>query len=220
MIPALLPADDDPPFRTTWTCAFLAKGARLMHSQSLPSIFVLVLGFASIFVTSANAQSQGQPAGILGNPLQGLSLDRLSASRDRPLFSPDRRPPAPPPPPVAPEAPAPPAPPVLSLLGTVLGGNRACAIVRSGSVNIERVQLGDDIGGWKVSEIERHRLVLSLDGRAASFTLFGRDGTTQSPEDGDSQRVDKLRRQSQQSGVLLPLQQAAAPQQPGSRRRR
>ena len=188
----------------------------MTHSPSLPSIFVLVLGFASISITCASAQSQDQPAGNLGSPLQALSLHSLSATRDRPLFSPDRRPPAPPPPPVAPE----PAPPVLSLLGTVLGGNRACAIVRSGSVNIERVQLGDDIGGWKVSEIERHRLVLSLDGRAASFTLFGRDGTTQSPEDGDSQRVDKLRRQSQQSGVLLPLQQAAAPQQPGSRRRR
>jgi hypothetical protein len=103
---------------------FLTKGLAMTHSPSLPNIFVLVLGFASIYVTGANAQSQDQPAGILGNPLQAQSLDGLSATRDRPLFSPDRRPPAPPPRPVerAPEAPA--APPDVTLLGIVVDGER------------------------------------------------------------------------------------------------
>ena len=208
MIPALLPADDDPPFRTTWTCAFLAKGARLMHSQSLPSIFVLVVGFASIFVTSANAQSQGQPAGILGNPLQGLSLDRLSASRDRPLFSPDRRPPAPPPPPVERAPEPPPAPPDVTLLGIVVDGERTRAIVRSGTAKIERVQIGDDFSGWKVSQIEGRRLLLSLDDRSVTFTLFSRKA------------ADKPRDQPQQYSMLQTTSSAAEAPRTASRRRK
>jgi hypothetical protein len=153
---------------------FFAEGLAVTHSLSLPSISVLVLGFASIFATGANAQSQDQPAAILGNPLQALSLDRLSATRDRPLFSSDRRPPAPPPPPVERAPEPPPAPPDVTLLGIVVDGERARAIVRSGTAKIERVQIGDDISGWKVSQIEGRRMLLSLDDRSATFTLFSR----------------------------------------------
>ena len=35
-----------------------------------------------------------------------------------------------------------------------------------------RVRIGDDIGGWKVTQIEERQLVLSLDDRSATFTLF------------------------------------------------
>jgi hypothetical protein len=39
---------------------------------------------------------------------------------------------------------------------------------------IRRVRIGDDVGGWKVAQIEGRRLVLSLDSRLAIFTMFGR----------------------------------------------
>jgi hypothetical protein len=35
-----------------------------------------------------------------------------------------------------------------------------------------RVRIGDDIGGWKVTQIEDRQLVLSLDDRSATYTLF------------------------------------------------
>jgi hypothetical protein len=38
-----------------------------------------------------------------------------------------------------------------------------------------RAQIGDEIGGWAVSQIEGRKLVLSLGGRLATFTLFNRD---------------------------------------------
>ena len=51
----------------------------------------------------AFAQPSEQPTGTLANPLEAQPLDRLSATRERPLFSPTRRP-TPPPPPPPPEA--------------------------------------------------------------------------------------------------------------------
>ena len=34
------------------------------------------------------------------------------------------------------------------------------------------MRIGDDIGGWKVIQIEEWQLVLSLDDRSATYTLF------------------------------------------------
>jgi hypothetical protein len=140
-----------------------------------------------IFCANANAQSEG--GGTLANPLQAQSLERLSATRDRPLFSPTRRPVPPPPPPVvrAPEVIPPPPPPNVTVVGIVLGSDEARAIIRSGmGRKFERVTIGDDIGGWKVSQIEGRRLVLSLGERLATFTLFSDERGKQSPDGSDS----------------------------------
>src|SRR5229473_2266632 len=78
----------------------------------------------------------------LPSPLAAQPLDRLSATRERPLFSPTRRPPAPPPPP------PPPPPPVVALFGFVREGDEARAVVPAGPpAKIMRVRVGDDIGG-------------------------------------------------------------------------
>jgi hypothetical protein len=106
------------------------------------------------------------------SPLAAQPLERMSNTRDRPLFSPTRRPPAPPPVVVA-TPPPPPPPPDLALLGVVMDGEEARAVVRTGSAaKILRVGIGDDIGGWKVGQIEGRQLVLLLDGRTATFTMF------------------------------------------------
>jgi hypothetical protein len=139
--------------------------------------------------TCAFAQPTEQPAGTLANPLEAQPLDRLSATRERPLFSPTRRP-TPPPPPPPPEAAAVavvPQPPNLQLFGIVVDDEGARAIVRSGAEKVDRVQIGDDIGGWKVSQIEGRRLVLSLDGRFATFTLFSNDSGQQAPREAEAQ---------------------------------
>lgn len=141
------------------------------------------------FGIDANAQSENQPGGTSSNPLQAQSLDRLSATRDRPLFSPTRRPVPPPPPPVErePEVAAPSPPPSVTVVGIVIDGEGARAIVRSGmGTKLDRVQIGDDVGGWKVSQIEARRLVLSLDGRLATFTLFSDERGNRPPDDSGS----------------------------------
>jgi hypothetical protein len=122
---------------------------------------------------------QPQPAAVPANPLVMQPLDGLSATRDRPLFSPSRRPP-PPPVAVVREPALPPPPPNVAFLGVVMDGSEAIAVVRARpSGAFTRVQIGDDVGGWKVSQIAGRQLVLSLEGRFATFTLFSGEGTNQ-----------------------------------------
>ena len=152
-------------------------------------IAIVVLSRIVSGASCALAQPSEQTAGTLANPLEAQSLDRLSATRERPLFSPTRRPTPllPPPPPEAAPAAVVPQPPNVQLFGIVLDDQGARAIVRSGSQKVDRVQIGDDIGGWKVSQIEGRRLVLSLDGRSATFTLFSNDSGQQAPRDAEVQ---------------------------------
>ena len=168
----------------------------MRNRRSVVSAIVL---FSCIIsgATCAFAEPSEQPTGTLANPLEAQPLDRLSATRERPLFSPTRRP-IPPPPPPPPEA-APvavvPQPPNVQLFGIVVDDDGARAIVRSGAEKVDRVQIGDDIGGWKVSQIEGRRLVLSLDGRLATFTLFSNDNGQQTPPGADPQ-ADPVTNQS------------------------
>jgi hypothetical protein len=117
-------------------------------------------------------QTQVQTTTGPASPLAAYPLDRLSATRERPLFSPGRRPPARPPAPIIAAAPPPP-PPKLILFGIVMDADEARAVVGVGTADkTRRVRIGDDIGGWKVTQIEERQLVLSLDDRSATFTLF------------------------------------------------
>jgi general secretion pathway protein N len=69
-----------------------------------------------------------------GNPLWGVSLNSLTATRERPIFSPSRRPPVQAPPALVVVTPAPPPPPAapeeipLQLLGTIVGRDHGIAI--------------------------------------------------------------------------------------------
>src|SRR5262249_9385533 len=150
---------------------------------------VIAVAVMSCMVSGAPralAQPSDQATGTLSNPLEAQPLDRLSATRERPLFSPTRRPtPPPPPPPPAQAAPVAvvPQPPNVQLFGIVMDDEGARAIVSSGTTKVDRVQIGDDIAGWKVAQIEGRRLVLSLDGRFATFTLFSNDNGQQTPRD-------------------------------------
>ncbi|MGJ5180156.1 hypothetical protein ACQR1B_25800 [Bradyrhizobium oligotrophicum] len=107
-----------------------------------------------------------------GNPLWGIPLEQLSATRDRPIFSPSRRPPpvdAPPPTvAAAPEVvePSPPERPALSLLGTVVNGERGLAIfLESGSTTPLRVRTGADYQGWTLRHVEARSATLQKGGQ-------------------------------------------------------
>ena len=144
------------------------------------SAVLLLCWSAAAFAADAIAVAPNLRDG-LSNPVAAQSMEGLSATLDRPLFSPSRRAPAPPPVPAA-QAPAPPQPPALPpnvvLVGIVMDGESARAVIRTGAEKkILRARIGDDVGGWKVAQIEGRKLVLSLDDRLATFTLFSnRDG--------------------------------------------
>jgi hypothetical protein len=187
---------------------------------------LFLLPFVSVLAPAvAAAEQQASSSAVLPNPVAAQSLDELSATLERPLFSPSRRPPAPPPPPqpvgqtATPPAPPPP-PPNLVLVGVVMDGESAHAIVRNGTdKKIQRAQIGDDIDGWKVSQIDGRKVVLSLNDRFATFTLFSND--RQRPEAPAVPTPEGEQKNSQQGGVEQATAQAAAPPsgQPVRRRR-
>jgi hypothetical protein len=129
-----------------------------------------------MFSADARAQEQGQAAVPLANPVAAQPLEQLSVMLDRSLFSPSRRrAPAAPPviqAPAAAELPTP--PPSLVLLGVVMDGESARALVRAGAdQTLLRAQMGDEIDGWKVAQIDGRKVVLaSQDGRFATYRLF------------------------------------------------
>jgi len=182
---------------------------------------VLLLWSVVMLGAAAPALAQDQPAAAPVNPVAAQALDKLSTTLDHPLFSPTRRPPAPPPPPVAqaPPPPPPPAPPPnLVLFGVVMDGESARAVVRAGADRkLLRAQIGDDIEGWKVSQIDGRKVVLSLDGRFATFTLFS-DDRAKSEAAGAPARGSEPNSSQRQIQAQQTPPQPASPQ-PRKRRR-
>jgi general secretion pathway protein N len=112
-----------------------------------------------------------------GNPLWAVPLSALTATRDRPLFAPTRRPPpaavpfvrppAPPPPPVA-EA----GPPRLRLLGTVINDREKIAVFQDdASQSIIRIRLGEQHAGWVLRSVQGRSVTLEGNNREATFSL-------------------------------------------------
>lgn len=111
------------------------------------------------------------------NPLWGIPLAQLSGTRDRPIFSPSRRPapvadaaePAPVrPPPRKKEI----EPPQLSLVGTIASGNEGFGIFIDQSTKAAlRLKVGEDHQGWKLQMIRGREVTMEKDGRSAVLTL-------------------------------------------------
>jgi general secretion pathway protein N len=114
-----------------------------------------------------------------GNPLWALPLKQLSLTRERPVFSPSRRPPPPatptyvapvavrsPPKPVEPERPS------ITLLGTILGSTESIGVFFNPTTrDIVRLRVGEDHEGWALRSVktreatlvkDRERVVLEL----------------------------------------------------------
>jgi general secretion pathway protein N len=132
----------------------------------------------------ARAQSSPDSPGavelpLVRNPFADVPLDRLSATRDRPLFSPSRRPTVPPPPPPAgpriehAPRPSPVQSPTVALFGIVVGAQGPRAFIGTGPTDpIVGVRPGDDVHGWMVTAITERSLVLSRADLTATFMLF------------------------------------------------
>lgn len=97
-----------------------------------------------------------------GNPLWAIPLSTLSATRDRPLFTPSRHPPAPAvagPPPAVPVAvaapPAEPDRPRLALVGAVVAELGGIAIFVDQTTNeVVRLKTGDTHSGWRLQSVK------------------------------------------------------------------
>jgi hypothetical protein len=113
---------------------------------------------------------------LSANPLWAIPLTALSGTRDRPIFSATRRPPAPAvAPAAAPKMAAAPKPrererPQLNLVGTIAGGDEGFGIFLDQSTKAAlRLKLGEDYQGWKLRSVQGREATLEKDQQV--FTL-------------------------------------------------
>jgi general secretion pathway protein N len=115
--------------------------------------------------TTAAAERVGTSAVRAGNPLWGVPLSLLTATRERPIFSSSRRPPPPPvvAAPYVPPKPVPPPPkpvepehPRLALVGTIVGDARGLGIfIDENTKSVVRLHPGESHEGWVLRKLER-----------------------------------------------------------------
>lgn len=115
-----------------------------------------------------------------GNPLWAIPLSALTATRDRPIFVPSRRPPAPavagPPPVQRPVAVvAPPAElerPQLTLVGVIANETEGFAVFLDQETNqVVRLRTGQDHAGWVLSSVKGREAVLQKGRETATMAL-------------------------------------------------
>src|ERR1700680_1138247 len=116
------------------------------------------------------ARSNAEPLAPAGNPLWALPLEQLSITRERPIFSPSRRPPPPPPTYVAPVAvrqrakPPEPERPAVSLIGTVIGTDVQIGVfLEKATQNVVRLRLGEEHQGWVLRLVKAREVTLVKD---------------------------------------------------------
>lgn len=118
-----------------------------------------------------------------GNPLWAITLDSLHATRDRPLFSASRRPPAAPvaeaeppveeAPPPAPEAPE---QPQMTLVGVVHGDKQNIGVfVDQTGQSVLRLRVGQEERGWVVHSVDVRAATLQKDSRMVKLALPARN---------------------------------------------
>jgi hypothetical protein len=132
--------------------------------------YCLPIGLAFVFAVCAatlRATASAPDSPGVGNPLWTIPLNTLTATRERPLFAPSRRPamqaapavianlPPPPPPAAEPEQLG------LRLLGTITGRNDGIAIcLNPATGEVLRVRTGESFEGWNLRTVR---------GREATF---------------------------------------------------
>jgi general secretion pathway protein N len=143
------------------------------------------------------------------NPLWAIPLATLSATRERPVFSPSRRPPppavasvtvaqAPPPPP----KPARVERPQLSLVGTIAGGDESFGIfVDQTTKTALRLKIGEDYQGWRLRSVQGREVTLERDQQT---TIFSLPQPSVAPTGQMRSQADKVMTQRQGSADSLP----------------
>jgi len=148
-------------------------------------IFLAVLGAGSVawheqgsseqarsaIATLSPPVGQAPPQAVGGNPLWGIPLSSLTATRSRPIFAPNRRAP----PDEAPyrlQAIAPSQPPFV-LVGAIAAETNSVAIlVEEGTRAVIRLRQGESHAGWTVQSVKAREVTVKNGQRSAVIELI------------------------------------------------
>jgi hypothetical protein len=119
----------------------------------------------------------------VGNAVWAIPLSKLSMTRDRPIFSPSRRPP----PTLArptiakPAEPTEPERPPLTLVGTVAGENSGIAVfVEQTTEKIVKLHMNESHEGWILRSVQGREVTLQ-NGRKSSVLALAPPGASPEP---------------------------------------
>jgi general secretion pathway protein N len=127
--------------------------------------------------TQHPAQTSSEISSPAVHAVLPVPLSKLSMTRDRPIFSPSRRPPPPAALPViarqvAPAKPAEPEQPPLILVGTVAGGDSGIAVfVEQSTENTIRLRVNESHQGWILRSIQGREVTLLKERNASVLAL-------------------------------------------------
>jgi general secretion pathway protein N len=126
---------------------------------------------------AAEKKPDPRPVPPGANPLWGIPISLLSATRERPIFSASRRPPVPPPPPMPvagapPPPPGAPEPPPFTLIGTAVGMPRNVALVLDQTTkSLVRLHVGEAAAGWYLRSVDLRTMAVEKNGQVVILTL-------------------------------------------------
>ena len=121
----------------------------------------------------------------VGNAVLPIPLSKLSMTRDRPIFSPSRRPPPPAAPPVIarqvePTKSAEPEQPPLILVGTVAGDDSGIAVfVEQSTENTVRLRVNESHQGWILRSIQGREVTLLKERNSSVLALAPPGGSAE-----------------------------------------
>ena len=114
----------------------------------------------------------------VGNVVLAVPLSKLSMTRDRPIFSPSRRPPPPPAMmpviarPIERAKPAEPENPPLVLVGTVVGEDSGIAVlVEQATENVVKLRVNESHQGWTLRSIQGREVTFQNDRKSSVLAL-------------------------------------------------
>jgi len=162
-------------------CVIGVLGLSARAATSLDDTTELDVKSGSINLDERSAPATPERVQI-GNPLWAIPLGSLSITRDRPIFTPSRRPPAPAvivaPPVFQPKIvvrPAEPEHPNLALIGTVVGDTEGIGVfLDQATHNFIRIKTGEGHAGWILKSIKAREVTLEKGQQTETLRLPAR----------------------------------------------
>jgi hypothetical protein len=161
------------------TAVGLATAASQEGTKTLPGIALTPLPGNRNNDLSASSGSPSGSADLLklqrsaaGNPLWSIPLSSLNATRERPVFTPSRRPATIGATPLAqPLAIVSQNRPQFALVGAILGDDEVAILIDEGTKSIARVKKGESYLGWTLHVLEQRKAILHKGPEAMVLTL-------------------------------------------------
>jgi hypothetical protein len=149
-------------------------------------ILAIVAGVTAAVIWAFPAWSEPGAAGKAGNAVSAIPLSKLSMTRDRPIFSPSRRPPSPPAQQVIAKPMELPKPvekeqqPPLILVGTVAGeGSGIAVFVEQATENAIKLRVNESYKGWTLHSIQGREVTLQNDRKSSVLALAPPGGSVE-----------------------------------------